>query len=251
MIAALPMYDRPATRGAYLALWSLVRDRLRARGISAPHGLDHDIAYNAVWDRDDLVLGHICNLPYRRRYRDRLTAIGASDYAIPGCAPGFYRSCFVVRRDDTATTLQSFHKARIVANARDSQSGYGVLTDLARAQGALLPTVTWTGSHDASVAAVLAGRADFAAIDAHTWDLMQADTPGLDGLRVIGLSPASPGQTFVTGPGRDPAPYLAALNDAIAGLSAPTRRILRLRGVVPLPASDYDLDDPASQAATG
>ena len=251
MIAALPMYDRPATRGAYQALWSLVRDRLRAHGIAAPHALDHGVAYNAVWDRDDLVLGHICNLPYRRRYRDRLTAIGASDYAIAGCAPGYYRSCFVVRRDDPATTLRTFHTARIVANAQDSQSGYGVLADLARAQGVALPALTWTGSHDASVAALRAGRADLAAIDAHTWDLMQADTPGLDELRVIGLSPASPGQTFVTGPGRDPAPYLRALNDAIAGLSHPTRRILRLRGVVPLPASAYDLDAPAAQAATG
>ena len=250
MIAALPMYDRPGTRGAYQALWSLVRDRLRAAGIAAPHALDHGIAYDAVWDRDDLVLGHICNLPYRRRYRHRLTAIGASDYAIPGCAPGLFRSCFVVRRDDTTTTITAFRTARIVANATDSQSGYGVLADLARAQGIKLPAVTLTGSHDASVAALLAGRADFAAIDAHTWDLMQNDTPGLDRLRVIGLSPASPGQTFVTGPGRDPAPYLWALNDAIAALSQPTRRILRLRGVVALPATAYDLDDPAPVAAT-
>lgn len=251
MIAALPMYDRPGTRGAYQALWSLVRDRLRAQGIAAPHMLDHDIAYNAVWDRDDLVLGHICNLPLRRHYRDRLTVIGASDYDIPGCAPGFYRSCFVVRRDDPATTMQTFHTASIVANARDSQSGYGVLVDLARAQGVTLPTVMLTGSHDASIAALLAGHADFAAIDAHTWDLMGRDTAGLDDLRVVGLSPASPGQTFVTGPDRDPAPYLWALNDAITGLSQPTRRILRLRGVVPLPASAYELGDFSRRAATG
>ncbi len=33
MIAALPMYDRPENRAAHDALWSLIRDGLRARGI--------------------------------------------------------------------------------------------------------------------------------------------------------------------------------------------------------------------------
>ncbi len=243
------MYDRPGTRGAYAALWSLVRDGLRAQGIAAPHMLDRAVAYNAVWNRDDLVLGHICNLPWRTTYRGRLTAIGASDYAIPGCAPGYYRSVFVVRRQDADRGLAHMVQRRIVANAPDSQSGFGTVLGLARDLGVVLPPVAFTGSHDASVAAILSQNADFAAIDAHTWDLMQRDTAGLQDLQVIGVSPASPGQTFVTGPGRDPAPYLAALNAAIAALSAPTRRTLGLRRVIPLPACAYDAVDPGHRAA--
>ena len=240
MIAALPMYDRPRNRGAHQAFWSLVRDGLRAAGIAAPHTLDHSLPYNATWARSDLVLGQICNLPYRTTYRDSLTVIGASDYGLDGCAPGFYRSLFIMHRDDPRSGAAVFAGGRIVANAIDSQSGYGVLHQYAARTGIRLPHVSFTGSHDASVQAVATGHADFAAIDAQTWTMMQHDTAAVRLCRIVGRSWTGPGQTFVTRSPQDPAIFRAVLNDAVGALSGPTRRLLGLRAVVPLPPAAYD-----------
>jgi hypothetical protein len=49
MIAALPMYDRPENRSAHDALWALIRDGLRARGIEAPDELDRQTPYDEGW----------------------------------------------------------------------------------------------------------------------------------------------------------------------------------------------------------
>ena len=75
----------------------------------------------------DLVLGQICNLPLRAKFRVRLTVIGAADYGLPdGCPPGHYNSLFVVRKDAAGRTPQGLcHIARFAANALMSHSGYG------------------------------------------------------------------------------------------------------------------------------
>jgi hypothetical protein len=99
MIAALPMYDRPENRAAHDALWALIRDGLRARGIEAPDELDRQTPYDEGWGRPDLVLGQICNLPWRARFRDRVTVIGTSDYGIPDTPSGHYRSVIVARSE--------------------------------------------------------------------------------------------------------------------------------------------------------
>ncbi|MFM2278669.1 MAG: hypothetical protein RLZZ444_900, partial [Pseudomonadota bacterium] len=55
-LASLAMYDMaPAVRSANDALWSVVRDRLRAEGFSAPERLNHDIGHEAAWLQPDLV----------------------------------------------------------------------------------------------------------------------------------------------------------------------------------------------------
>ena len=117
MIASLPMYDRPYTRAAHDALWDLIRDGLRANGIDAPETLDRDTDHLAGWARADLVLGQICNLPYRAKFRDKVTVIGAADYDLPDCPPGHYNSVFVVHKDATGRTPQDFATSRFAANA--------------------------------------------------------------------------------------------------------------------------------------
>jgi ABC-type phosphate/phosphonate transport system substrate-binding protein len=241
MIACLPMYDRPANAAAHDVLWSGIRDALRDRGIAAPDALDRAVPYRESWQRPDLVLGHICNLPYRESFRGKVTLIAASDYGLPDCPPGYFYSVIIARKDDDRDLAALCATGRFAANARHSYSGYeGVMRDLS-ARGLPQPVPQITGAHDASLQAVATGIADFAGIDAQTWAMQQRDTPASASVRVVARTTPAPGITFITNTGTDPAPFAAALSEAIAGLAPQSRDLLGLRGVHVLPASAYDL----------
>jgi len=241
MIASLPMYDRPSNAAAHDRLWTLIRANLAAIGIDAPATLDRSVRYNDGWARPDLMLGHICNLPYRTSFRGKVTRIGASDYGLDDCAPGYYRSAIIARKSDPRDTLAAFEQARFAANALHSHSGFSALSDDAAAQGLTLPTPIITGAHDASVIAVADGTADFAAIDAVTWRMQQTDLPQAASVKVIGWTPASPGQTIITATQHDPARMRDAMNAAIAAQDPKDAILLGLRQIVALPTDAYDI----------
>ena len=238
MIASLPMYDRPSTRAAHDRLWALIREALADRGIAAPRHLTRDLAYHATWSHPDLLLGQVCVRPWQAHYHRSLTVIGASDYGLEGCAPGHYRSVYVMRAGDDRVVGPSLRRA---ANSPDSHSGWVALRALGPADSATL----FTGSHDASVLAVVAGQADLAAIDQQTWRLQGRDLPAVRHLRVIGYSATAPGQTLATAKGRDPRPLAAAIAEALDALPAADRSCLGLRGFVSLQPADYGLHEPA------
>lgn len=244
MIASLPMYARADNRAAHDALWALIRDGLRARDVAAPDGLDHDIDYMAGWARPDLVLGHICNLPYRARFQDKVTRIGASHYDLPDCAPGHYTSYFVVRHDSPATTPADMATSRFACNSLLSQSGYGAAQLWAQAQGFTFHAPLVTGAHSASIAAVADGHADIALIDAQTWWIAAQSNAQTAALRIIGQTQNGPGMTFITRAGQDPKPYFAAIQSAIHDLPENLRDQLNLRGIIALPDCAYDLPLP-------
>ena len=237
MIASLPMYARASNRDAHDAFWVLVRNGLRDRGIAAPDTLDHDINHMDSWAHTDLVLGQICNLPYRVVFRDRVTLIGAAHYGLPDCAPGYYYSHIVVRADETRTDLRGL---RFACNELLSHSGYGAAHIWAAARGFRFSAPLVLGSHHAVIAAIADGYADIAAIDAQTWWMEAQENPQVPRLRIIGQTPASAGQSFMTRGGQDPAPYFAAIHDAITALSPADRQSLNLRGIIRLPQSAYD-----------
>ena len=245
MFAALPMYDRPENAAAHDALWGLIRDRLRAAGLLAPDALDRATHHMEGWARPDLVLGQICNLPFRAAFRDRVTAIAASDYGLPDTPPGHYHSLFIVRADDPAQAPQDCTSYRFAYNEALSQSGWGAPSDWARANGLRLQPTLRTGAHVLSLRAVATGQADLAAIDAVTFRNLSRWDPLAAAVRVIGRSHATPGMTFITAPGADPAPLRAAIADAIAALDPAARDTLGLRGIVALPPQAYDIPLPS------
>lgn len=250
MIAALPMYWFPETRDAHVAFWAIVRDALRDAGLAAPDALTETADLPGLWGAGDLVLSHICNLPYRLSYRDRLTRIAASDYGLEGCPPGHYRSLFVTRRDHPADA--PWDGAALAINEPDSQSGWGAPAAWAAAHGLRFRPVRVTGSHHASIRAVAAGQADLAAIDARSFAIHSEIEPATARLKVIGATDPSPGMTFVTRAGEDPAPYLAAIRAGIAGIDDRHRHWLGLRDAIVLEDAAYDLalpPDPRAWAA--
>lgn len=244
MHANLPMYDRAETSAAHDALWALIRDGLRARGLAAPEALDRTVGHMEGWARPDLVLSQICNLPWRARFRGRVTLIGASDYGLPEAEPGEYYSLFVVRAGDPAQRLADCANHRFAYNEALSNSGWGAPVQTAAAQGIALNPAIGTGAHVESLRAVAEGRADLAAIDAVTFRNCRRWEPAAVRLRVIGRTFASPGQSFITRAGEDPLPYRAAISDAIAALAPGDRDALGLKGIVVLPEAAYDLPLP-------
>lgn len=245
MFAALPMYDRPENATAHDALWAVVRDGLRARGVAAPDALDRAVPYDEGWGRPDLVLGQICSLPFRVQFKGRVTVLGASDYGLPGAGPGEYYSVVVARPGPG----DALHGDRLAYNDALSNSGWWAALGWAEAEGRRVRPALRTGSHARSLAAVAEGRADLAAIDAVTWRALERWDPRARDVRVVGRTPASPGMTFVTRAGEDPAPYRAALAEGVAALEAADREVLGLRGVVELAPDAYDLGIPPDPAA--
>jgi ABC-type phosphate/phosphonate transport system substrate-binding protein len=242
VIAALPMYDWPELRPATDRYWARLRDALRAEGVEAPEGLTRDRPAEAVWRDPGLVFGQTCGLPFARQLAGRVTLIGAADHAVPGCAPGFYRSAVVVRADDARDRLAAFRGARAAVNEPLSQSGMGALLHHVApvAGGRFFAGVVWTGAHVASAAAVAEGGADVAAIDWVTWRLVRRFRAGLAArLRVLMLTDPTPGLPYVTALGRDPAPFRRAVAGAIARLDPASRSALGLAGFVAFEPADY------------
>ncbi len=244
MFASLPMYDRPENRSAHDALWALIRDGLRHRGVPAPDALDHDTHHMTGWARPDLVLGQICNLPYRAQFRGRVTLIGAADHGLPDTAPGMYYSVLVVRANDPAESLGGADDYRFAYNEPLSNSGWGMPQEWAVAQGTRLNASLQTGAHRESIQAVIDGHADLAAVDCITFRNLLRWDPIAAQVKVIGRTQSSPGLTFITAKGQDPAPYFAAITDAIAALTAAEADVLGLRGIVALSSDAYDLPLP-------
>lgn len=240
MIAALPMYDRPATAAANDRLWAGIRDALRAAGHPAPEALTRGADLWAVWQAPDLVLAQTCGLPYRARLHGGVTLIGTPDYGLPDCPPGHYRSVLVVRAEDPRQTLAEFAGAGLAVNDALSQSGWAAPAAHLAARGLRLRPLGPTGSHAASAARVAAGRADIAALDAVTWALLRREgDPAALRLRVLEATDPSPGLPLIAAAGADACALRAACRAGISALAAEDRARLLLRDLVEIPAGDY------------
>lgn len=240
MFASLPMYDRPENAAAHDALWAGIRAQLA----DGPDQLDRATKFDDGWARTDLLVGQICNLPYRAVFRDRVTRIGAADYGLPDTPAGYYHSVFITRAEDAPRGLAPALLGRFAFNEALSQSGWGGPSATIAEQGLQFHTKVQTGSHHGSMMAVADGRADLAAIDANTWRMFERWEPAAQGLRVIGRSRLSPGMTFITAPQNDPAPLFDAIKAAISGLPEIHAQTLGLRGITRLPDSAYDIPLP-------
>ena len=197
-----------------------------------------------TWADPGLVLGQTCGLPLVRELAGRVAVLGAADYGLPGCPPGWYRSAVVVRADDERSALAAFRGARLAVNGFDSQSGWGSIlhhaAPLAR-NGGFFGAVEVSGAHAESVAMVAAGAADVAAIDAVSWRYAQRFRPEARALRVLMLTDPTPGLPFIAAGGADAPRLGAALAEAVAGLDPRTKRTLGLVGFAPLAERDYGL----------
>ncbi len=238
LIAALGMYDRPETMGANNRLWALMRDALRDMGQDAPQELTRgNMALMAGWLSPELLFSQTCSLPYRAKLADKVALIATPDYGLEGCPAGHYRSVYVARKSDGFTHLDQVAGLDFAYNEALSHSGWAAPYADHLARGLSLRPTLRTGAHHASALAVANGRADYAALDALTWELIEEHDTFADHLCVIGTTPPSPALPYITA--KDPNPVRIALTQAIAALPPADRATLHLRGITQIPAKAY------------
>ena len=235
MIAALPMYDFPGLRAETDAFWSAIRAEL-GRG---PAQLTRDRDLWDIWRDPALLVAQTCGLPYRARLHGDVRLVGAPDYGLPGCPPGHYNSVLILRADDPRDE-EALSAAPFAVNDALSQSGWAAPLAHMEARGLSIAPALQTGAHALSARAVADGRADWAAIDALTWEFLTRFHPEDTGrLRVFARTLPSPALPYITGPDGDAKAIRDAIARAIAALPDPTRAALHLRGIVAIPAEDY------------
>lgn len=263
MIASFPMYDSPATARSYDRLWARIRDHLRGAGIDAPDALTRSADPWDDWQHPDLLLSQTCGLPYRARLHDRLHLVAAPAWRMPDhldpvppnhaarapapLPPGRYYSVVVVRKGDHQDKLRSYDGARLAYNDPLSQSGWGLMAQLADQHGIRFASGLNTGSHRAAARAVATGRADIAAIDVATWHGPMATARWRSALKIIAHTPTSPALPFVTARPELAAPLFAALKSVMRSAGPDTRGPVRLHdalnlapdGVVAARQADY------------
>lgn len=205
-VATLEMYDWFEVHAETDALWRGLRDALRRGGIVAPDRLSREIGYCEIWERDDLVLGQACGLPYITELTEKLTLIGGLDFRLMDCPAGYYYSYIVVPKD-AEVSVAELSGWTLATNGPNSQSGFGCLRDL----GLTACRRLVTGAHRASIKAVAEGGKVFAAIDANSWRLAEQFEPAVAGVRILRSTKPTIGPALVAAKGVDRDAYRQAL----------------------------------------
>jgi len=197
-LASLAMYDVGGSTSA--ALWRGLRGHLIAEGLTGvPHELTIPEDYEAHWLDPRLLLGQTCGYPLEHALAGRVQYVGTPAYDAPGVDGTFYRSAIVVRASDAAQSISALRGRRAAYNSHTSQSGYNAFRDLVAPEaqaGSFFSSVVETGSHRASLLAVIAGDADVAAIDAVT--LAGESAAMRASVRIVNWTEAAPALPFIT-----------------------------------------------------
>lgn len=233
-VASLAMYSFTATRPAYEHLWDAVRARLP---FDAP-GLDWHASPEAVCRRADLLIGQTCGWPLITTLRSEVRVVGTFDCLVDGGSDGTYCSVLVTGLDGSLADIFERPALTVAASNPDSLSGWISLQVIAHTNGVRLDDVEWTGSHAASVDAVIAGRAGLASIDAVSWTHLATSE-----LRVVGHGPRVPCLPLVTARSSTDS-VIDELRGALRGAvhdpsMAATCASLRIRGFLDRELADY------------
>lgn len=236
MIASLGMYDMPHAVDAHDRLWHAIRAELG----HGPETLSRGGDPWDDWQSPDLLLSQTCGLPYRARLYGQVSLVGTPDYGLRDCPSGYYYSYIVRQTGDPRTIRELARVGTIAFNDPLSQSGWAApVTHLAKY--GLKPAATMqTGAHLASARAVLAGHADYAAIDAIAymmWDV--AEPQVFAGLEAFVRTEPTPGLPLITARGNDPKPIARAVTRAIDTLCEQDRETLMLKGLAEIPEATY------------
>ncbi|MES3153044.1 phosphate/phosphite/phosphonate ABC transporter substrate-binding protein [Sphingomonas faeni] len=205
LVASLGMYDHPAQQGANDRIWSAIVRILRTRGVEGvPDVLDRARHVHDIWRDPNLLFGQACGYPLVADESLALLVIALPVYDAPGSGHGHatHASVLVARANDGRRSLGDYRDTRPAINDPQSNTGMNLfratLAPIAETRS-FFATAVQTGSHRASVVAVVAGDADIAAIDTVSYAALIRHEPDLTApLKIVARSPASPTLPFVT-----------------------------------------------------
>lgn len=248
--ASLPMYDFPEIRWATDRWWQAIAD---GAGLDdAPPGLEREVWREVHWRDRNLAFSQTCGYPLIETFHPYLTVLGAPRYAVDGCTGHDYSSVFCARAEDASKEFADFAGRRLTTNGRDSQSGYNVIkAEIGRLGldpgdgSTFFSEMSISGNHRASLALLKSNDADFAALDAVSYDLARRHAPEeVEGIAIIGYSVSGPALPYVTGQDRSAAD-VAGLRRAIqAAVADPAledvRAAIGLAGFDEVDADEYE-----------
>lgn len=216
--------------------------------------LGNPCAQDLLFDTDEIVIrdpnlliGHTCGYPLMTQLHDAVLPFCLPCFDLPGFDGKLYCSQFVVPADSGIDSLQQCRGKTVAINNGNSNSGMNVLRYALAKIGATagyFSQVEMTGGHHASLEAVAHNRAQLAAIDCVSYQLVADQDPQLiSKLRVIGYSERSCGLPFVMPASRCTPQrserYLNALNQALGQLPADSAKILHLDRFDSVNLEDY------------
>ena len=239
MIASLMMYDRPQLKQAHERLWSLIHRQLADRGIAGPVKLSRHSDESSLWTNPNLLLSQTCGMPYRTWLHGKVQLIGTPDYDLDGCQPGYYRSAWVVRRNDAKKVLTEFAQSIFAYNQTFSQSGYAAAYWHATAENFWFTRKYHSGAHRQSARAVADGRADIASLDAVSWRLIEQHDHVAKQLRVLDWTKPTPGLPLITALRYNRCLIRDSVMSALEQLPDSDCSALGIKGLVPITSQDY------------
>jgi ABC-type phosphate/phosphonate transport system substrate-binding protein len=220
------MYDWPEARAGVDAFFAQLREAVpelpeRLMRLETEPDLD------AHWRDPALLLSQTCWGPMRNGLAAHVAVLAQPSYDdVPGGRSTFYRSAIVMRDGvpvpppigDGAVLPDGIGGLRPAINGPKSLSGaLSLAEDLA--DPGLPGRALATGSHRASIRAIVEDRADFAAIDCRSWALAQAYEPAAQHLTVVGWTALRPGLPYITSRSTPPA-LRSRLAEALIALGA-------------------------------
>ncbi|QDG75790.1 phosphate/phosphite/phosphonate ABC transporter substrate-binding protein [Labrenzia sp. PHM005] len=260
----LPMYDWPEVADETRVLEAALTDEICHALAIAPSTLqpwEPDIDLYDLWKDPGLLLAQTCGYPFTHDLKGKVSLIGAPEYEAAGCSGPAYCSQIIVAASSPFRTMADLKGSRAAFNGPDSQSGMNTFRHALASLAEGVPffgSVTESGGHLASMAAVAEGRADVAAIDAVCWALAGREKPQLvSGVRALTQTAQAPGLPYITSVRFSPVER-QKIAEAISSVFAKTetaksRERLCIRGFSKLVPEDYAviLEMEAQAAAAG
>lgn len=190
MITTLPWYDLPGSHAALDRFWKTIRSYLLDLTIETPlylpKKLTRQLSSEQMWQHPGLILSQCCGPDLFRPTTERLDVIARPVFDILNCEPGFYYSHII----SPSSVLPP--SPRVVANAPSSRSGYLALRQWLQRHQLTPGQLHFSGSHQQSILWIKEGRADLAAIDAHSWRWLEDPN-----LTIIDQTDSAPTPPFV------------------------------------------------------
>lgn len=221
---------------AWQALFDLFYPQLDDFG-SVRHGLVFSTGEDYLRD-PGLFIGQTCGYPLMSHLQDAVSPFCVPIFDVPGVEGRNYSSHIIVAADSAIASLEDCRGAVVAINNTDSNSGMNVLRHaLARvgAQPGFFSRIELTGGHLHSLEAVAAKRADVAAIDCVSYQLIADWQPELvAAVRSLEFTAATCGLPFVVPRDRfsdeQCAAFTEAFNQALIALPSGYRDRLHLVG---------------------
>lgn len=148
-----------------------------------PAQLDRNTPLDKQWANPMLLISLCCGPDLFTPAAAHLQVIARPVFEDLDCDEGHYFSHIVYNPQ------YSGGLARLVVNSLSSRSGHGALIEWCKQRKIATQQLSVSGSHHNSLAALRQNQADFAAIDAHSWNLLQEKDLDIIGRSAQALAP--------------------------------------------------------------